>query len=214
MREEFMGEHRENSTGCVRRIAGTGRAAYRSLYHGLLCISHHFLGVWQRRTKRFGGSKNTGCTTTGLEAPLDSPGSSILQTSQKIHRRTPRVRPSTTPAATTSPWATATGATRSEARAEVVPTLTLQPSKYLAIPLPTKFIFGIQYHVEAERAINIYVVDDTGLLVFQQGGSFHRYDSVEGVLQHTNYIQLRQGIYHLIIMNPGGEPIAIHYQIG
>ena len=104
--------------------------------------------------------------------------------------------------------------TEPDTRGEVVPTLTLQGSKYLTIQLPTAFVFGIQYHVESEKAINIYVVGGTGLLAFQQGVQFVRYESVEGVTQHSKYIQLRQGVYHLLIVNPSREPTAIHYQIG
>jgi hypothetical protein len=100
-----------------------------------------------------------------------------------------------------------------------VPTLTLSANYYLSIPfdvnVPILRVTGsVQYRVESDHPINVYIVDPQGLAEFSQGVAFHFYDRAEGVLQHSNKLRLPiRGQAYLLISNPNPNPTAVHYDI-
>jgi len=95
-----------------------------------------------------------------------------------------------------------------------MPVTTLEPNTHLKLKFRCPRSGKISFVVEAEFAVNCYVLDEDGLKNYYAGKDFSSY----GGYKHRRYhnegnLRLGQGWWYLIIENDTDNPIAIHYEL-
>jgi len=96
-----------------------------------------------------------------------------------------------------------------------MPVLTLSANSYLQYGYQVPRNGLVAYYVEAERPVNTYVVDKTGLDQFLRGEPYvNSYGGFQDRPQHRQEVVLPfQGWWYLIILNRNPWPVAVYYQV-
>lgn len=97
-----------------------------------------------------------------------------------------------------------------------MPTTTLKPDTHLRIRYPTPRRGVVEYHVEADRPVTTFVLDEKGLREFYKGGDVYSYyGGFYGRREHHQELRLPfRGWWYLVIENLSEtEPVAVHYEV-
>jgi len=97
-------------------------------------------------------------------------------------------------------------------------TALLKPDSHLRIRYPVPHRGLIEYHVEADRPVDTFILDRKGLMEFLDGKTDYIYSYYGGFTNRYEHHQKIKLPFHdwwyLIIRNPNKkEPVAVHYEV-
>ncbi len=98
-----------------------------------------------------------------------------------------------------------------------MPTVTVQPDHHLQLRYRVPRSGVVEYHVEAERPVTTFVVDEEGLREFMdEGGEVGSYyGGFARRYRHDEEVRFpfRRGWWYLVIVNNESTPVAVHYEV-
>lgn len=103
-----------------------------------------------------------------------------------------------------------------------MPTMTLTRGTHIRIALDVRPRVRVAYvtkprlsgTVEAERAVDVYVLTESALEDFDRGGSFPVLYSSEHSQFHELSVSLpRSGSFYCVIINRSDANVAVHYEL-
>lgn len=106
-----------------------------------------------------------------------------------------------------------------------MPTTTLKPDTHLKIEnlvrrerrpgMLIRRLPRLSFQVDAERAVDAYLLDEAALDDFYAGKAFHTYGASKHRQEHyLTFVPPSAGKWYLIIVNPSIEDsTAIHYEV-
>ncbi len=95
-----------------------------------------------------------------------------------------------------------------------LPITRLSPHTHLRASQPVPRRRWVRFRVEADAPIHTYVVDTFGMSNFYANRDFETHGGFKNKETHTQHLRLPfRGNWHLLVVNPLDEEVAVFYEI-